>query len=106
MYSTILGIVSFPELAGGFVAGYVHRRRGALVSTLSGIFAAVPKAGLLFLAITLFRAVSTESCEHVLVQFFVVLDAIAVFLCLVGSLAGYLAAYYYRDRGDHPGRSI
>lgn len=102
MVTTILGVVPFSELAGGFVAGYLHGRRGVTIGALSGVFAAVPKAGLSFVAMALLGATSTESVGGALVQFLVLSAAMAVFLGAVGALAGYLGVYYYRNRQNRP----
>lgn len=100
--TTVLGVVPFSELAGGGVAGYLHGRRGARVGALSGLLAAVPKAGLLFLVAVLFGYAAPESPGQALAGFLLVLGGMAAFLGIVGAVAGHLGAYCYRYRDVRP----
>ncbi|WP_255195419.1 DUF5518 domain-containing protein [Halorarius litoreus] len=91
------------ELVGGSVAGYLHGERGLAVGALSGVFAAVPKAALLFVLLVAIGAGSGEA-ETLAVQFAAVLVGMTVFLAAVGALAGYLGVYLYRNRTNRPDR--
>lgn len=98
LITTVLGLVPFSELVGGCVAGYLHGRRGARVGALSGVFAAVPKSALLFVAAAMFGFVPTTTGGRALYGFLVILAAMVVFLAAMGALAGYLGAYLRRNR--------
>lgn len=91
-------LVPFSALAGGTVAGYLHGRRGIAVGALSGVFAALPKSLLLFVAEVLFGVVDPQGGARLFGQFLLVFGVIAVYMGLQGALTGYLGVYLVRHR--------
>lgn len=98
MGTTVLGPLPFSELVGGCVSGYLHGRRGARAGALSGVFAAVPRTGLLFAAAVFSGFVPVDSGSKLSFQFLVILVTMIAFLGAVGALAGYVGAYLHRNR--------
>lgn len=103
LVTTLLLAVPFSELAGGFLAGYLHGEKGGRVGALSGIFAAVAKGGALYLLVVLLGVLSPEGVGQILRGYLLFYLAMALYIGALGGLAGYLGVYY---RNGEVGRAV
>ena len=97
----VLSIIPLSPVVGGAVSGYLHKREGAKVGALAGLFAAVPIVALVMFVVTFLVPVNVGTVGPLVgfgIAAVVLLLLVGLYTAGLGALGGYIGLYLYRSR--------